>query len=182
MRMSIRALRGTAISIVALTVLALPLRAQGDPQRDGLWFSLGMGSGSLACDHCGARLSGLAGQFTLGTAINARWLLGVGANGWTKSFDGRRLAMNAMTAQARYYPSADTRFFFAGGVGVSSLDLGLARFGSRRAMGKSALLGVGYDIRVSHATSLTAFWTGVAGYFDDNRANFGQLGLSVTRY
>lgn len=180
--MSLRCARLSAACLAVLTLFTGSLRAQGDPQRDGMWVSVGLGGGSLACDRCGPRLSGLAGQLAVGGTVGGRWLIGVGTNGWTKSTAGATLTMNSLTAQARYYPTADARLFFLGGLGVGSLRLGLAQYGSPDATGASALLGLGYDIRLSHSTSLTAFWNAVAGSFDGSGANFGQLGLGLTHH
>ncbi len=169
--------------VSALTLaLALPAvaRAQDKPLRDGFWFNIGLGGGSLGCDGCDSRLNGVSGQLSLGGTINQHVLLGVSSNAWTKSEDGATLTMSSLTAAIRYYPSATGHFYLTAGLGVAGLSAGVTGVGSGSASGTAALLGLGYDIRLTDAVSLTPYWNGVGGAFDGGNVNFGQIGLSLT--
>lgn len=155
--------------------------AQGTaPERKGFWFNGGLGFGSLGCDDCDTRETGLSGQLSLGGTISPRLLIGASSNGWTKSEDGVTLTMGSLTAAVRFYPSATGRFFLTGGLGVATLDLGISGLGSASDTGVAALLGLGYDIRIGSNVSLTPFWNGIGGSFDGAGANFGQIGLGFT--
>ncbi|MBK6306528.1 MAG: hypothetical protein IPF47_12780 [Gemmatimonadetes bacterium] len=90
------------------------------------------------------------------------------------------LSMGSLAALVRFYPSATGGFYLTGGLGVATLDLGVSGYGSASDTGVSALLGVGYDIRVGRNVSLTPFWNGIGGSFDGYGANFGQIGVSLT--
>lgn len=177
MRSMYRMAAGVALALVAFASNASAQHAQ---IRQGFWFNVGLGAGSLGCDDCTSRTNGLSGQLSLGGTISPRFLLGVGTNGWTKEEDGVTLTMGSLAALARFYPSATGGFYLTGGLGIARLDLGLADYGSESDTGVSALLGIGYDIRVGQNVSLTPFWNGIGGSFDGYGANFGQIGLGLT--
>ena len=173
-------LRWSAMLSLAIAALATPAMAQQPQERKGFWFNVGLGAGSLGCDDCDSRANGLSGQLSLGGTLTPRLLLGAGTNGWTKSEDGVTLSMGSLAALVRFYPSATGGFYLTGGLGVATLDLGVSGSGSASDTGGSALLGVGYDIRVGRNVSLTPFWNGIGGSFDGYGANFGQIGVSLT--
>ncbi|ODT03848.1 MAG: hypothetical protein ABS52_07080 [Gemmatimonadetes bacterium SCN 70-22] len=154
--------------------------AQHAQTRQGFWFNVGLGAGSLGCDDCGSRTNGLSGQLSLGGTITPRLLLGAGTNGWTKNEDGVTLTMGSLAALVRFYPSTTGGFYLTGGLGIATIDLGVDGYGSASDTGVSALLGIGYDIRVGQNVSLTPFWNGIGGSFDGYGANFGQIGLGLT--
>lgn len=174
--------RGLLLAVVTST-FAVTASGQGHAQeRSGFWFNIGLGTGSLGCDDCSGRESGLSGQMSLGGTLSPRFIVGAGTNGWTKSESGTTLTMSSLTALVRFYPSAAGGFYLTGGLGVASLDLGVTGFGSASETGTAALLGVGYDYRISKNMSLTPFWNGIGGSFDGGGANFGQIGISFTRH
>lgn len=164
----------------AMIFLASVVEAQRPQTRQGFWFNIGMGAGSLGCDDCATRVNGLSGQLSLGGTLSPRLLLGAGTNGWTKTEDGVTLTMGSLAALVRFYPSATGGFYLTGGLGIATLDLGLGSYGSASDTGVSAVLGIGYDIRVGQNVSLTPFWNGIGGSFDGYGANFGQIGVGVT--
>ena len=175
-----RLIQATALAAAA-SFIAATAHAQSRPNtREGFWFNVGLGAGSLGCDDCDTRTNGLSGQLSLGGTINPRFLLGVSSNGWTKSESGATLTMGALTAAFRFYPSATGGFYLTGGLGLATLDLGIEGYGSETETGTGALLGLGYDVRVAENVSLTPFWNGIGGSFNGAGANFGQIGLSVT--
>ena len=171
----------TAILLSATVLSAAPVLAQARPNtRQGFWFNVGLGAGSLGCDDCDTRTNGLSGQLSLGGTISPRFLLGASSNGWTKSEEGTTLTMGSLTAAFRFYPSATGGFYLTGGLGVATLDLGVEGLGSASETGTAALLGLGYDIRLGDNISLTPFWNGIGGAFDGGGANFGQIGFGIT--
>jgi hypothetical protein len=167
--------------IAAMGLSSTPALGQANPQtRQGFWFNVGLGAGSLGCEDCDTRTNGLSGQLSLGGTISPRFLLGVASNGWTKSEDGATLTMGSLTAAFRFYPSTTGGFYLTGGLGVATLDLGISGFGSASETGIGAMLGLGYDIRLGQNVSLTPFWNGIGGAFDGVNANFGQIGVGFT--
>lgn len=166
---------------LALTTLApLTVTAQHAQTRNGFWFNVGLGYGSLGCQDCTSREGGLSGQLSLGGTLSRHVYLGVGTSGWTKSEDDVTLSVGALTALVRVYPSSTGGFFLTGGLGVGRVDLSIDGFGSGGESGTAALLGIGYDFRVGRNVSLTPYWNGFAVSHDVGDANVGQLGLSVT--
>src|SRR5947207_12155337 len=91
-----------ALGFVSLAGIAWAQNAQ---VRQGFWFSGGLGYGSLGCDNCGSRESGISGGLSLGGTITPRLLLGVGTSGWTKSDQGATLTVAEVDARVRFYPS-----------------------------------------------------------------------------
>ncbi len=148
--------------------------------RKGFWFSGGLGVGSLGCDDCSGRESGLSGGLGIGGSVSQKVLLGAGTTGWTKSEGGVDLTVGTLVALIRFYPSATGGFFLIGGLGLGSIRAEVSGFGSDSETGAGALLGLGYDIRVGQNVSLTPFWNGFAARTSNADANVGQLGVSVT--
>lgn len=166
---------------VAAFLLVLPSASAQHPQvREGFWISGGLGFGSLGCQDCSDRESGLSGQLSLGGTLSQHVYLGASSNAWTKSENGATLTVGMLSAMVRVYPSSTGGFFLTGGLGIGSVKLDYSGFGSDSETGTGVLLGVGYDFRVGRNVSLTPFWNGFAVDYDPGDANVGQLGLSVT--
>ena len=170
----------------ATSVRAAPLRQIAQPNgprpqtREGFWFSGGLGYGALGCDNCNGRASGLSGGLSLGRTISEKLLLGVGTTGWYRSEDGLWLNVGTVDARLRFYPSVTSGFFLTGGLGIGTISLGVADFGSVSETGLGLMLGLGWDIRVRPNLSLTPFWNGSAVRTSGADANFGQFGLGIT--
>jgi Outer membrane protein beta-barrel domain len=164
----------------AVAVSAASAQAQKAQIRDGFWFSGGLGYGSLGCDNCGSRESGLSGGISLGGTISPRFLVGVGSEAWTKSQQGATLTVGTLDARVRFYPSATGAFFVTGGLGVGSTRASVSGFGSATETGLGLLLGIGYDVRVAKNTSITPYWNGFAMRNSNTDANIGQVGLAIT--
>src|SRR2546423_3623025 len=107
-----------ALGSISFTGIA---RAQNAQTRQGFWFSGGLGYGSLGCDNCDSRESGLSGGLSLGGTLSPKWLLGVGTTGWTKSEGGLRLTVGTLDARLRFYPSMTGGVFLPRRLGVRGL-------------------------------------------------------------
>lgn len=153
--------------------------AENKHARSGFWFNGGLGGGSLGCSDCGDRETGLTGNLTFGGTVSPKVLLAGSSNAWTKSENGTTLTAGAVTAMMRFYPSATGGFYLAGGLGIATLSID-SQFGDASETGAAAILGLGYDFRVSQNVSLTPYLNGVGANFDGGDLNFNQLGLSVT--
>jgi len=180
--------RGAVRSVVAASALALAtigastVEAQdaNKHERKGFWISVGAGVGSLGCDECGgSRENGGTAQIALGGTLSQRFQLGVSSTAWTKSIDGVTITMTSVAALAKFYPSATGGFFLQGGLGIGGLELEEGGL-SLSQDGASAILGLGYDIRVGRNFSITPFINGVGASFDGDGANFNQLGVSLS--
>jgi len=83
------------VSLVALLAIALSTtkaEAQRPQSREGFWFNIGLGVGSLGCNDCEARESGLSGGLALGGTVSKHWLIGLFSNAWTRSENGAAVA------------------------------------------------------------------------------------------
>lgn len=153
----------------------------GSPQRQGFWFSGGLGVGFLTCeDHCGEgnKASGIA-DVVFGGTLGDRLLLGGAITGWTKTDDRLEVSLRAVEARVRFYPSAQKGLFLAGGLGVGSISHAGGN-GSDNKYGPSVTLGLGWDLRVSQNVSITPFWQGTSVLARYNVAHLGSLGVAVT--
>ena len=164
----------------AILILPSGAQAQHPQKREGFWFNVGIGYGTLGCSDCDTRISGASGGIALGGTVNQSLLIGVFSNGWTKSELGTTLSAGTLVLGLRYYPSKDGGFFLLGGLGISRVSLSSYGYGSSSVDGSGALIGIGYDIRVGDNVSLTPFWNGIGMSFSGGDANFGQLGLGLT--
>jgi hypothetical protein len=175
-------LRPLAGFIAVLLLLPAALHAQGHPQtRQGFWFNVGLGYGSLGCDDCNdEREGGFSGGFALGGTVGKNWLLGVGGAGWNKDEENGSLQVGTLDFRARFYPSATGGFFLTGGIGFGSIRIEIDGLGDHTENGAALLLGLGYDFRIGKNVSLTPFGNVFGVKNDDADANVAQIGLGVT--
>jgi hypothetical protein len=173
-------MRSAVCALVTLLLLTPGLGAA--QERHGFWFNGGLGYGSLGCDNCGSREGGLSGGLSLGGTLSPKWLLGVGTSGWYKDVGGASLTIGSLDARVRFYPSRTGNFFFTGGLGLGTIAVDIGGLGSDSENGASAILGIGYDIRLSPGLSLTPYWNGFAVRTSNADANVGQLGISLTAH
>jgi hypothetical protein len=171
--------------VIMLGILALALPATAEAQtpqpRDGFWFNVGLGYGSLGCENCDSREGGVSGALALGTTVSSKLLLGVGTTGWTKEEEGARLTAGTLTALARFYPSAAGGLFLVGGIGLGSIEVSVGDI-SARENGGAVVLGLGYDFRIGTNMSLTPFWNGAGISASDSNMNYGQVGIGFTMH
>jgi len=154
--------------------------AQYKQTRQGFWFNIGLGYGSLGCKDCSGRTGSVSGGLALGGTLSQKVVIGGGTNGWTKSENGATLTVSTLTALIRFYPSATGGFFLLGGLGVGQIHGSVSGFGSATETGVGAVLGLGYDIRVGNNLSITPFWNGFAMNSSNSDANVAQIGLGLT--
>jgi hypothetical protein len=168
-------------TVLLLTATATDVAgAQQPPKREGFFFNIGLGAGSLGCSDCDERVTGPSGGIAIGGALNPQWTLGAFSNGWTKSEDGATLTAGTLVFGARFYPAVESGFFLLFGLGLGAVELAAPGFGSASEMGTGALLGLGWDVPIAPGVSLTPFWNGAGIAFSDGDANFGQLGVGLT--
>jgi hypothetical protein len=156
---------------------AAPAAAPSKPQtRSGVWFSGGLGYGTLGCDDCdGERESGLSGGLSVGGTVTPRFLIGVATVGFSKSEDGDTLTAGTFEGRIRFYPWTDKGFHINAGAGLATLS-----FAGESETGFGLTIGIGHDFRVGKNVSLTPFWNGTGMSFDGVGVNLGQIGLAVT--
>lgn len=154
---------------------AAPRSDDETPLREGVWFSIGFGYGTLGCQDCDERDSGLSGGLAVGGTLNQHVLIGVGTTGFARSYDGELLTAGTLDGRIRVYPSRRSGFFLNGGIGLGSLS-----YAGESEFGLGVMLGVGWDIRVGRNVSVTPFWNGSAMQNSTVDANFGQLGVGIT--
>lgn len=175
-----------ALSIAAAFMLAMALvSVPGDvsaQERSGFWFNGGLGWGSLGCDGCSGRESSVVATLGVGGTLSQQATLGASINGWSKEVSGTRLTASTLAATLRFYPSATGGFFLLGGLGYGVLELEVSGTGTASETGPAAVLGLGFDVRVSDSVSLTPFLNGVGISFEGGNVNFNQLGLSITAH
>lgn len=147
--------------------------------RGGLWFSGGLGVGSLGCEDCDEREISLATDLAIGGTVNDHLLIGIGISGWSKEEDGLTLTVATLEARVRVYPRATSGFFLVGGIGLGTIRASFDDVDEDES-GLGVTLGLGWDIRVGRNVSLTPYWTGTGVSANDSDVNFGQIGLSVT--
>jgi hypothetical protein len=173
-----RAPASPAAATPVLSEPARPVRSVTEPAslRQGFWFNVGLGLGTLGCEDCIDRTDGLSGGLSLGSTLGSRVLLGVGTSGFSKNVDGDLLTVGTLDARVRVYPARRAGFFLTGGLGLGTLSYG----DDDAELGLGLILGVGWDVRVGRNVSLTPFWSGFAMANDFVDANVGQIGIGVT--
>ena len=169
-----------AVCMISSLSVAADAQAQNAQVRQGFWISGGLGYGSLGCDGCADREGALSADISLGGTLSPRFLVGVGTSGWSKSEQGGTLTVGLVDARVRFYPSARGGLFLTGGIGIGSVKATVDGFGSATETGPAAILGLGYDYRVSPNMSVTPYWNAFAMKNDNTDANVGQAGIAIT--
>jgi hypothetical protein len=171
-------------ALVAAFVCPVAAHAQNAQTRDGFWFNVGLGWGSLGCDGCDDRTGGFSGALGLGGTLSQKLYLGGAYNFWTKTEDDATLTAGTLAAVIRFYPSSTGGFFLHGGLGLGILNLHFedSIIGDFDVddNGFGALVGLGYDIRVARSMSLTPFVNGFGISVDGGDSNVFQVGLGIT--
>jgi hypothetical protein len=152
--------------------------------REGLWFSGGLGLGSLGCSGCNRQTS-ISGTLSAGTTLSPRLLVGGGIDGWTKTEGRTTLTAATLDGRIRFYPAAARgRVFLTGGLGLGSLrsQVGALASRSRNRTGGSALIGGGIDLRISPTASVTPYANLFTVRAGGATANIIQIGAAFTAH
>jgi hypothetical protein len=143
--------------------------------REGAWFNIGLGLGSVGCDGCDIRRNGLSGGLSVGAAITDRFMLGVGTTGYSRTFDDELLTVGTLDGRIRFYFTRSGGGHLNFGVGLGTLS-----YAGETEVGLGMMLGLGWDIRIGRNVSITPFWNGFAMSNSTVDANVGQLGIGFT--
>ena len=101
----------TFVAVALLTLATSTGSAQAVSNREGVWFNIGIGAGSLGCSDCaGERVTGPSGGIPLGGTLSRGVLIGAFSNGWAKSEDGATITAGSLVLGLRLYPSKDAGF------------------------------------------------------------------------
>ena len=173
-------MRHHVLALSLLALLAVPAAAQGNPQtRQGFWLSFGFGAGSLGCEDCDDRTTGVNFNLRMGGTLSQRLLIGGEVNGWTKNENDVTLTVTNVGPVVLFYPSAEGGFFLKGGLGLATIELD---FGSLNVEdeGIGLTLGLGYDARVGRNFALTPYFDILASNYDGGNLNQVAFGLAFT--
>jgi hypothetical protein len=85
------------------------------------------------------------------------------------------LTVGTLDVRMRFHPIRTSGFFLTLGLGVGSLS-----FAGESESGAGAVVGVGWDIRMSRNVSLTPFYNGSAVSNSSGDANVAQVGIGIT--
>jgi hypothetical protein len=173
-----------SVALAAALVCPVTAHAQRAQTREGFWFNVGLGWGSLGCEDCDDRTGGFSGALGLGGTLSQKLVLGAAYNFWSKTEEDETLTDGTLTAAIRFYPSSTGGFFLHAGLG-----LGLANYRIEDSVlgsfeindeGFGALFGLGYDIRVARNMSLTPFANFFGVVINDSNSDVFQIGLGIT--
>jgi hypothetical protein len=151
--------------LVAGAVPQLAAQEENKHQREGFWFALSTGPGSVgySCDGCADldREFGFAGHIRAGAAVHPMVLLGVESDGWWNWGDEAGLGsvtrlLWGLTGNVYVYPSATGGFWLQAGAGLSSYRES-ADIGTATSSGVGIIFGAGYDIRLAQNFSLAPY-------------------------
>jgi len=176
-----------ALLCLATAVTAGASSAHGQkptPTRRGIWFTGGMGWGSLGCPTCADRTTGFGGGFAVGGSLGPTLLVGGGTMGWTDSKNGTGIPIGLIDARFRFYTSPTGGLHFTFGAGPGSVHTAVTgpqgSITVGREWGVGLLLGAGFDLPVAKRLSLTPFAHVYSVKTENLGANVGQIGLSIT--
>lgn len=171
----------TAVMVAGALAAAVPgLAAAQDTARDGFWASFGLGYGSLAQEDFNGRQGGETVQLTVGGTVNDRLLVGASYSAWTRLENGIKVEAGLVAAMARFYPTETSGFFLSGGLGLGTIGEDVSHSGPGTETGFGGLVGVGYDLALGGAASLTPFVNWFLVGNTDANVNVAQFGLGVT--
>ena len=181
--------------LFAMLVLGTTTAATAEAQsaREGFWFSGGLGVGAVGGDELESNI-GAAALLSFGGTLSPMWKLGFESSGFATRVDGIYRLGTTHAPTVYFFPSPRGGLFLKGGVGYLQYlesvdddeldeDLDLSGWGVQ--------LGVGYDIRVGNAVSLTPYLMGMMiGSSElerdgveigiESNARLGQLGVAIT--
>lgn len=178
-------MRRMIVALVLLAAAAGSAEAQkstaGRNARQGFWigFGLGVGSAAVECSTCSSdRFTGGSGYFRLGGTLSQSFLLGFEMNGWSHTEAGVEEAMALASLVAQWYPSRGGALYLKFGLGGMAYvaDDGTDELS---AAGPAAIIGLGYEFRVTRNMSVTPFINSMASGNTEVRLNDQVVATNV---
>jgi hypothetical protein len=140
--------------------------------REGTWLNVGLGVG------VGDGIGGQSGNLAVGWSLSPRFLLGLGTSDWRTGLDRSTVTFGTLDLRLQFYPETAGGFFLTGGLGVGYFWL--SDSGDGPDVGRSVLVGLGYDARIGENVSITTFANKVWIHTPDPRGSVGQIGVGLT--
>jgi len=174
---------------VAVSLLAPGSTLAQGSRYGGYWGSLGVGVGQRIISESSETEWATGGTFyvRMGATVSDRFLVGAEVELWSKDENQVMTTRTNATLNGIFFPSPILGLFVKGGVGgaiVRAADVSsLPSSSSVWRYGMAATLGVGYDIPVGEALSLTPnldFMYQWLNDFDVSDAAFISLTIGVT--
>ena len=145
----------TAVAIVSILTALGPVAVSaqasgapdGEPFGDALWWSVGVGGGSvgLTCDICTRdRDTGVTAQLGLGARARSDVDIGLELGIWTRDDDGVRASARRIDLRAIHRPFDDSGFHVIGGLGWVGYEAGDLTYDA-----VALSVGVGWDFPLS---------------------------------
>ena len=180
-----RMVSGGLVAAVLLVGGAHALTAQGNQERRGFWFGIGLGYGSLGCDGCDGREGSGSGYVALGGTLSQRVRLGFESNGWAKEVDNETVSLGNAGAVIYFYPMETGGLHLKGTAGVAAVRYETTQGNATLSIDKTGFGwggGLGYDVRLGRKISLTPFggwyWQRISSDGESTTFNFFQVGLA----
>jgi hypothetical protein len=140
--------------------------------REGMWLNVGAGTG------VGSGVGGQSANLALGWAVSPHVLFAVGSSDWRASLDRATLTLGTLDLRMQFYPEVSGGFFLTGGVGLGYFWF--SDSGTGADVGRSFIIGLGYDARIRENTSITFFVNRATIHTPDPRLSIGQVGVGLT--
>lgn len=162
--------------------------AQSSPAQRRVSATVGLsrGSGALTCTFCTRDgQGGVAGMLSVETSLRPAIRLAFEADWWLNSADGASRSVLAAAPVVHLYTSRSSPLFFKVGLGVGRFTASSAEE-ELHTTALSAVLGVGYEFRLSNRAAVIPYISYVNGTGGTIRLNGARVtpygGLSLTQY
>jgi len=138
-------------AVVVLLAVAVPASAQNTP-RNGLWGGFGFGAGSIGCDGCVDRTTGLSGFAVIGGTLSDVVRIGGGSTFFVKEEGNATLSLGSGLFIVQLFPGAGDFYLQAGaGFGTAELEVGNTTVTDE---GAAFLIGAGYNINLGQSGNI----------------------------
>jgi hypothetical protein len=173
-------MRRVCAIVLALLCVTSVVEAQANNKqaRQGFWIAFGLGAGTynLSCSGCSYdSKTDLSGTFRMGGTVNQKILIGGESMGWYHTENNIDQWAGALSGVVLFYPSATGGLFLKGGLGVSYFTASATGYTSESLTAFELTGGLGYDIRLGRAFSITPYFNGYYGF----PASYTDLGSTV---
>lgn len=166
-------------------------RDRGHARRHGIWFSAGLGAGAESFDaNDGLGWSddetGGVAFAKLGGTVSRSFLLGVEGHAWGTQYQGLGYdrTLTSLMFIGQWYPAPASGFWLKGGLGFARDNLDFygqnsANFATHE-NGTAFSLGIGYDVPVGRAVSITPLLDLQAQRYDTHDERIVSFGVGIT--